>query len=115
MSWGSTWRLVTIGKGQGRKEIGLLGTGKRAGGRHYRGKRKPRRVEPTGLVVGNLVDQLPARALRRRSKVKRRQSPRYPMTRRRGFMVQRRTWAIVPSGRVPEANSRAQGFCSGGV
>ena len=34
MSWGSTWRLVTIGKGTRKgKEIGQLGKGKRVSGK----------------------------------------------------------------------------------
>jgi hypothetical protein len=37
------------GKGGNEGRNGLLKNEKRAGGRHYRGKEKPRRVEPTGL------------------------------------------------------------------
>jgi hypothetical protein len=39
-----------------------------------------------GACGGDLVDQLPARALRMSNKVKRRHKARYPITRRRGFM-----------------------------
>ena len=54
------------------------------GCRYYRGKEKA----PRGFLgaCGGFLGQLPARADRMRSKVKRRQSPRYPMTRSRGFI-----------------------------
>ena len=44
-----------LAKGRGgnhRRKGGLLRNGKRAGGRHYRGKGKPRRIEPTGRGDG---------------------------------------------------------------
>ena len=58
----------------GRAGVGSIGAKKNPAGVNLRG------------TVGNLVDQLPARALRMSNKVKRRQRARYPITRRRGFM-----------------------------
>ena len=98
----TTWRS----RGQGRKENGLLGTGKRVSGVGSIGaKENPAGVNLRG-TVGNLVGQLPARADRRRRRVNNRQRARYPITRSRGFMaskenVDHRTVGKSPSNESP--------------
>ena len=75
----------SLAKG-GDKERGL-GKGKRVSGVGTIGaKKNPVGVRLRGLA-GNLVDQLPAKALRINRRVNNRQRARYPITRKRGFTV----------------------------
>ena len=100
---GSTWRLVTIGKGNKEGRNGQLGKGNRANGQSGKGK-APRGF--LGACGGFLVDQLPARADRINRRVNNRQRARYPITRKRGFMgskedMHHRTIGKPPSNESP--------------
>jgi hypothetical protein len=87
----------------GRAGVGTIGAKENPAGVSLRG------------VVGDLVDQLPARADRINRRVNNRQRARYPITRNRGFMVQRKTCAIEPSGSEPETKARFHGLFDGGM